>query len=100
MKDVITSETAERALKLLEIDQKGLEETDRKILLAIAEKFDGGPVGLKSIAAAISEEEGTIEDVYEPYLMQMGFLSRTPKGRIITSSGRKHLGLSTKETLL
>ncbi len=90
---------AKDSLKMLEIDHKGLEETDRKILLAIAEKFDGGPVGLKSIAAAISEEEGTIEDVYEPYLMQMGFLSRTPKGRIITANGRKHLGLPTKEAL-
>ena len=101
MKDLnsVDETLAKESLKLLEIDHKGLEETDRKILLAIAEKFDGGPVGLKSIAAAISEEEGTIEDVYEPYLMQMGFLSRTPKGRIITSSGRKHLGLATKEAL-
>ena len=101
MKDVdyINETLAKESLKMLEIDHKGLEETDRKILLAIAEKFDGGPVGLKSIAAAISEEEGTIEDVYEPYLMQMGFMSRTPKGRIITSNGRKHLGLATKEAL-
>lgn len=91
---------AKKSLKMLEIDHKGLEETDRKILLTIAEKFNGGPVGLKSIAAAISEEEGTIEDVYEPYLMQMGFLSRTPKGRIITTGGLKHIGLPTKETLL
>lgn len=96
----ITAELAQKALDMLEIDHKGLEDTDRKILLAIAEKFDGGPVGLKSIAAAISEEEGTIEDVYEPYLMQMGFLSRTPKGRIITTNGLRHLGLPTKETLL
>jgi Holliday junction DNA helicase RuvB len=102
MKDVndINETLAKESLKMLEIDHKGLEETDRKILLAIAEKFDGGPVGLKSIAAAISEEEGTIEDVYEPYLMQMGFLSRTPKGRIITSNGLRHIGLSVKETLL
>lgn len=98
--DYVDEILAKESLKLLEIDHKGLEETDRKILLAIAEKFDGGPVGLKSIAAAISEEEGTIEDVYEPYLMQMGFLSRTPKGRVITSNGLRHLGLSTKETLL
>ena len=102
MKDLthIDENLAAESLKMLEIDHKGLEETDRKILLAIAEKFDGGPVGLKSIAAAISEEEGTIEDVYEPYLMQMGFLSRTPKGRIITTGGLKHLGLPVKETLL
>ncbi len=98
--DYIDETLAKDSLKMLEIDHKGLEETDRKILLAIAEKFDGGPVGLKSIAAAISEEEGTIEDVYEPYLMQMGFISRTPKGRIITSNGLKHLGIATKETLL
>lgn len=98
--DYINDTLATESLKMLEIDQKGLEETDRKILLAIAEKFDGGPVGLKSIAAAISEEEGTIEDVYEPYLMQMGFLSRTPKGRVITSNGLKHIGLRPKETLL
>lgn len=97
--DYINETLASESLKMLEIDHKGLEETDRKILLAIAEKFDGGPVGLKSIAAAISEEEGTIEDVYEPYLMQMGFLSRTPKGRIITSNGYKHIGLSAKNTL-
>lgn len=102
MKDVdyINETLAKESLKMLEIDNKGLEETDRKILLAIAEKFDGGPVGLKSIAAAISEEEGTIEDVYEPYLMQMGFLSRTPKGRIITSNGLRHIGRPVKETLL
>ena len=102
MKDLdhVDETIAKESLKMLEIDHKGLEETDRKILLAIAQKFDGGPVGLKSIAAAISEEEGTIEDVYEPYLMQMGFLSRTPKGRVITTGGRKHLGLPTKETLL
>ena len=102
MKDMnyIDEVLAAESLKMLEIDHKGLEETDRKILLAIAEKFDGGPVGLKSIAAAISEEEGTIEDVYEPYLMQMGFLSRTSKGRVITTGGLKHLGLPTKETLL
>ena len=101
MKDLdnVDKALAKESLKLLEIDHKGLEETDRKILLAIAEKFDGGPVGLKSIAAAISEEEGTIEDVYEPYLMQMGFLSRTPKGRVITTGGLKHLGLSAKNTL-
>lgn len=102
MKDVdyIDEILAKESLKLLEIDHRGLEETDRRILLAIAEKFDGGPVGLKSIAAAISEEEGTIEDVYEPYLMQMGFLSRTPKGRVITSHGLKHIGLPIKNTLL
>lgn len=90
---LINSGLAEGSLKMLEIDRQGLEETDRKILLTIADNFNGGPVGLKSIAAAISEEESTIEEVYEPYLMQIGFLARTSKGRIITSAGKKHLGL-------
>lgn len=97
---IVDPDTAQESLKMLEIDNKGLEETDRKILLTIADKFDGGPVGLKSIAASISEEEGTIEDVYEPYLMQIGFLARTPKGRVITSRGLKHLGLKSKDELL
>ena len=96
----ITANTAQRALKMLEIDDRGLEETDRKILLAIVNNFDGGPAGLKSIAASISEEEGTIEDVYEPYLMQIGFLARTPKGRIVTSKGFEHLGLGNKKPKL
>lgn len=96
----ITADTARSALKMLEIDDKGLEETDRKILLAIINNFDGGPVGLKSVAASISEEESTIEDVYEPYLMQMGFLARTPKGRIVTSRGFEHLGLKDKKPKL
>lgn len=102
MKDLpsINAALASEGLKMLEIDDCGLEETDRKILLAIADKFSGGPVGLKSIAAAISEEEGTIEDVYEPYLMQLGFLDRTPKGRIVTPNGLKHIGLSAKRKAL
>lgn len=103
MKDLpaISIVLASEGLKMLEIDHCGLEETDRKILLTIADKFSGGPVGLKSIAAAISEEESTIEDVYEPYLMQLGFLDRTPKGRIVTPNGLKHLGLENKtKTLL
>jgi len=95
MKDstTITAPLVRECLGMLEIDEKGLEDTDRRILLTIAEKFSGGPVGLKSVAAAISEEESTIEDVYEPYLMQLGFLARTPKGRIITPFGYKHLNL-------
>ncbi|MBI2674350.1 MAG: Holliday junction branch migration DNA helicase RuvB [Candidatus Yanofskybacteria bacterium] len=96
----ITANTAQKALKMLEIDDKGLEETDRKILLAIVNNFDGGPAGLKSVAASISEEESTIEDVYEPYLMQMGFLARTPKGRVVTSRGFEHLGLKNKKPKL
>lgn len=96
----ITKDVAKNALKMLEIDNKGLEETDRKILLAIVNNFDGGPVGLKSIAASISEEENTIEDVYEPYLMQIGFLARTPKGRVITSQGFEHLGIKDRRPKL
>ena len=95
-KETVSKDIAKNALKMLEIDDKGLEETDRKILLVIVNNFDGGPAGLKSIAASISEEESTIEDVYEPYLMQMGFLARTPKGRIVTSKGFEHLKLSKK----
>lgn len=98
--EVITENVAKESLKMLEIDGKGLEETDRKILLSIIKTFDGGPVGLKSIAASISEEEGTIEDVYEPYLMQIGFLARTPKGRVVTSRGFEHLGLKKKAGIL
>ncbi len=89
----IDDEVARTALQLLEVDTRGLEETDRKILLAIATTFSGGPVGVKSIAAAVSEEEATIEDVYEPYLMRLGFIARTNRGRVITKSGREHVGL-------
>src|SRR3989344_4185105 len=96
----INKDVTKKALKMLEIDDKGLEETDRKILLAIVNNFDGGPAGLKSVAASTSEEESTIEDVYEPYLMQMGFLARTPKGRIVTSKGFEHLGLKNKKPKL
>jgi len=98
--EIVTKSVAGKALKMLEIDEKGLEETDRKILSIIATNFDGGPVGLKSIAAAISEEEATIEDVYEPYLMQTGLLIRTPKGRVITSQGLEHLGFKDNKPKL
>ncbi len=84
---------ATEALKMLDIDDQGLEETDRKILQTIANTFKGGPVGLKAVAAAISEEENTIEDVYEPYLIQIGFMARTPKGRVVTRQGMKHIGI-------
>lgn len=90
--ETVTAKLATESLKMLEIDNYGLEETDRKILRAIAENFDGGPAGIKAVAASISEEESTIEDVYEPYLIQIGLLARTPKGRIITAKGMKHLG--------
>ena len=93
----VTADMAQGAMAMLAIDKSGLEETDRQILRVIADKFDGGPVGIKTIAAALSEEEATIEDVYEPYLMRMGFLARTSKGRVITNSGLQHLGLKSKE---
>ena len=74
------------------MDEAGLERTDRELLTAIAEKFGGGPVGLSTIAVALGEEPDTIEDVYEPFLLQLGFLQRTPRGRVITSHGRAHIG--------
>lgn len=89
----ITPEKAQEALDLLDVDHQGLDALDRKILEVIIQKFRGGPVGLNSVAAAIMEEEGTIEEIYEPYLMQLGFLMRTPRGRIVTELGYKHLGL-------
>lgn len=92
--DAIDESTARNALAMMEIDEKGLDETDRRILHTIAQKFDGGPVGVKSLAAALSEEESTIEDVYEPYLLQLSFLDRTPKGRMLTDAGRVHIGLA------
>jgi Holliday junction DNA helicase RuvB len=95
----ITRDSAREALAMLEVDDRGLEETDRRILRTIAETFNGGPVGLKSIAASISEEESTIEDVYEPYLMRLGFIARTTKGRIITNAGRRHLSLPESGSL-
>jgi len=90
---IITKEIAAHALESLEVDQMGLEPGDIKILLALIEKFDGGPVGLQSLAAAALEEEDTILDMYEPYLMQCGFLLRTPKGRIASKLAYEHLGL-------
>ena len=90
---VITKEVAEYALDLLEVDRLGLDKGDRAILETIADKFGGGPVGLDTIAAALGEDSGTIEDVYEPYLMQIGFLSRTPRGRCVTRLAYEHLGI-------
>ncbi|MDD5040184.1 MAG: Holliday junction branch migration DNA helicase RuvB [Patescibacteria group bacterium] len=90
---------AAEALKELEIDRQGLDDIDRKILSIIIEKFGGGPVGLTTIAAAISEDQSTLEDVYEPYLMQIGLLARTPRGRVVTESGYKHLGKEAPASL-
>jgi Holliday junction DNA helicase RuvB len=83
---------ADRALKLLEVDERGLDKMDRKILLTILEKFNGGPVGLETLAVAVNEEKDTIEDVYEPYLIQVGFLDRTPRGRRATALAAGHMG--------
>jgi Holliday junction DNA helicase RuvB len=88
----ITTTIAREALELLEVDEAGLERLDRELLHAIAEKFEGGPVGLNTLAAALGEEPDTIEFVYEPYLLQLGFIQRTPRGRTITRLGRQHLG--------
>jgi Holliday junction DNA helicase RuvB len=89
----ITATVAQHALQLLEVDALGLDEIDRKVLRTIIEKFDGGPVGLETIAASISEEADTIMDVYEPYLLQLGFLDRTPRGRAATRRAYEHLGI-------
>ena len=90
----ITAEIAAAALELLEVDQAGLERTDRELIETIVEKFGGGPVGLSTLAVALGEEPDTIEDVYEPYLLQLGFLQRTPRGRIVTKLRRAHVGVS------
>lgn len=90
---VITKETASLALARMEIDDVGLDNIDRQLLTAMIRNYGGGPVGLETIAAAIGEEAITIEDVYEPYLMQQGFLSRTPRGRVVTPAGYRHLGV-------
>jgi len=90
----ITVEVARQALDLLDVDDNGFDMLDRKLLQAIIEKFEGGPVGIDNLAAAISEERGTIEDVLEPYLIQEGFIMRTPRGRVATKRAWQHLGLS------
>jgi len=90
---VISEEVACRALDMLEVDGHGLDKMDRHIMLTIIEKFDGGPIGLNSLSAAVSEEKDTIEDVYEPFLIQKGFIKRTPQGRIATKRAYKHFGI-------
>jgi holliday junction DNA helicase RuvB len=89
---VVTETVAGEALELLEVDERGLERTDRELLRAIVERFDGGPVGLSTLAVALGEAPDTVEDVYEPYLLQLGFIQRTPRGRIVTERGRSHVG--------
>ena len=94
---VITEEVAKFALDLLDIDKVGLDQTDRKMLLTMIEKFGGGPVGLDTLAASINEESETIEDVYEPYLLQLGYIQRTPRGRVVTRLGYAHFGMTPPE---
>jgi len=89
----VTADVADRALDMLSVDHRGFDHQDRRLLLAMIEKFDGGPVGVDSLAAAISEERGTIEDVLEPYLIQQGFMVRTPRGRMVTRNAYLHFGL-------
>ena len=91
---VITADIADEALKRLHVDKMGLDRIDRRVLKCIIENYDGGPVGIETIAAAVSEERDTIEDVYEPYLMQLGLLGRTPRGRVATKLAYDHLGIS------
>src|SRR5690606_3871275 len=93
----ITVDIADLALDMLNVDQRGFDHMDRRLLLAIIEKFDGGPVGVDSLAAAISEERGTIEDVLEPYLIQQGYLLRTSRGRMASRLAYQHFGLHSPQ---
>ena len=93
----ITAQVAKTALDLLDVDRLGLDRADRGILFTIIEKFGGGPVGLETLAAALGEDAGTLEDVYEPYLIQCGFINRTPRGRVVTGGAYRHLGLSAPQ---
>jgi Holliday junction DNA helicase RuvB len=93
----ITDEVAQAALDMLDVDPLGFDVMDRKLLLTIIEKFDGGPVGVESLAAALGEERGTIEDVIEPFLIQQGFVMRTARGRVATRSAYQHFGLKVPE---
>jgi Holliday junction DNA helicase RuvB len=94
----VTTEVADQALNMLNVDANGFDHMDRRLLMAVIEKFDGGPVGIDSIAAAVGEERDTIEDVYEPYLIQQGFMMRTPRGRIATKRAYLHFGLEFAAT--
>jgi Holliday junction DNA helicase RuvB len=99
---LITKEIAQTSLEALEVDNAGLDKMDKILLMTIIEKFGGGPIGLETLAIAISEDVDTITDVYEPYLIQSGFIARTPRGRIVTEAGYKHLGIkynNVKENL-
>ena len=91
--DVIDHESARQALELLEVDEFGFDEVDRKILSTLIEHYQGGPAGIQALAAAVGEDRGTLEDLYEPYLIQEGFLQRTPRGRVATHRAYDHLGV-------
>jgi Holliday junction DNA helicase RuvB len=93
---VISKELAHMALERLEVDERGLDDMDRRILQTLIEKFDGGPVGLETLAVAVAEEKDTIEDIYEPFLIQAGFLARTPRGRTATRLAFDHFGVPPK----
>jgi len=95
----ITEELSFQALEMLKVDHNGFDSLDRKLLMAMIENFAGGPVGLDTLAAAISEERGTIEDVVEPYLLQQGFIMRTPRGRVVTQNAYLHFGLQPPKQL-
>ncbi len=95
----INDEITNKALSRLKVDKVGLDETDHQFLRAIIEKFNGGPVGIEAIAASIGEEVSTIEDVYEPYLLQHGYLKRTSRGRVVTEKAYEHLKITKKESL-
>jgi Holliday junction DNA helicase RuvB len=94
----ITRKVSADALQLLEVDQFGLDDMDSRILKTIIEKFDGGPVGVSTIAAAVGEDAGTLEEVYEPFLVQNGFLQRTPRGRVATAQAYRHFGFNPPST--
>jgi Holliday junction DNA helicase RuvB len=96
----VTLEAAADALALFEVDERGLDRVDLSILTALAERFDGGPIGLSTLSAAVGEDTGTIEEVYEPYLLQLGFLQRTPRGRVATDAAYRHLGLAPEGRLV
>jgi Holliday junction DNA helicase RuvB len=93
---IVTKDVAQYSLRALEVDEHGLDDMDKRILKAIIEKYHGGPVGLNTLAVAVGEEPGTIEEVYEPYLIQEGFLKRTPRGREATQTAYKHFGITKK----
>ena len=94
---IVNIDDARYALKRMDIDELGLDDTDRSLLRALIEKFNGGPAGLETLAATVNEDANTIEDVYEPYLMQLGFIARTPRGRVCLKGGYEHMGVKMSE---